>query len=136
MAAEHQKILVIDDEASMLEIASEVLGEKGYIIETAKNGREGFEKFERTDFDAIVTDLRMPVMDGVSMIVAVRKKNTTIPIIAITGTIKNEEFLESALQLGADLILRKPLSFTDLADTLEKLLARKKREIPPETIKK
>ena len=107
MAADHQKILIVDDEADMLEIASEVLGEMGYITETAQNGREGLEKFERMNFDAIVTDLWMPVMDGVSMIVAVRRKNITIPIIAITGTIKNEQFLESASQLGADLIIRE-----------------------------
>lgn len=118
------KILVVDDTAEVLSLLTEILTGAGYCVETAVDGREGYAKFEHTAYAAIMIDLWMPVMDGMSVIVAIRKKNKSIPIILITGLEKREKFIEAASEAGADCVIKKPFKNDNVLETLAVLLHR------------
>lgn len=117
-----RKILVIDDEYAICQFISETVADIGFATETAVNGREGLAKFEQTGFRAVITDLWMPVMDGVSTIVAIRRKDVAIPIILMTGYDKKEQLIQAATEHGANCILKKPFSPADLIDALGSLI--------------
>ncbi len=59
-----QAILVIDDEKAILRLLRDTLTKFGYSVETAINGRDGIDKFEKKSFDLVITDIRMPGIDG------------------------------------------------------------------------
>jgi CheY-like chemotaxis protein len=109
-----QKILVIDDESEMCDLVTEMLECLGYEVESALNGKAGLERLGESDFDAVIIDLWMPVMDGVSTIVAIRKANKTVPIIVMTGYSEKVNLIGSAKRLGATQILDKPFGLETL----------------------
>jgi CheY-like chemotaxis protein len=113
------KILIIDDEKAMCDLVSEMLAAAGYATESAVTGREGLGKFAQGHFRAVITDLWMPVMDGVSTIVAIRRKDKTIPIVLMTGYSEKEQLVNSAILNGASCILTKPFSMVTLKNALD-----------------
>jgi DNA-binding response OmpR family regulator len=104
------KILVIDDDEIMNGMIMQLLSEAGYEVEGARDGEIGLKLFEGASFDLIVTDIVMPEKEGLETIVAVRKRNKTIPIIAISGGGKlgPEQYLHLAQKFGADYAFQKP----------------------------
>ena len=111
-------VLVIDDEDFILEVLQCSLVQNGFSVKTASGGREGIEKFERGDFDLVITDIRMPDVDGNSVGRHIRRsKRGRIPIIGISGTpwaTKDTVF---------DKILSKPFKLDTLANTVQRLVA-------------
>lgn len=109
-------ILVIDDERAILEMLHRALSKFGFDVETAISGEEGIGKFDDGEFDAVITDILMPGIDGVSVLKHIRKTNrAATPVIGISGTpwlLKNEKF---------DLILDKPFSLKELIDSVREL---------------
>ena len=109
-------ILVIDDEKGITRIIQEVLTRTGHKVETAANGREGIQKFDTGHFDMVITDVRMPGIDGRGVLQHIRKSaRQTIPIIGISGTpwlLKEAEF---------DLILPKPFPLKELVNSVNNL---------------
>ena len=109
-------ILVIDDERRIADLILEALGMFGHEVEIATNGREGIQKFDNNDFDLVITDIRMPVADGNSVVHHIRnseKKYT--PIIGMSGTpwlLENDEF---------DLVISKPFPLQILIESVENL---------------
>ena len=67
-AARHACILVVDDEPLVAALMADTLGLEGYEVETAKNGREALEKIATRSYDAVLSDLRMPELDGVGLL--------------------------------------------------------------------
>lgn len=119
-----KKILICEDNALNLEIISEVLKEKGMLIETAENGKLGVDKFLASspgEYQAILMDIRMPVMDGYAAVRLIRNtmhsdaKN--IPIFALTADAFSDD-IEKCLQAGMNGCLTKPI---DLAKILKAL---------------
>ena len=104
-----EKILVIDDEEVILELSMDVLTERQYEVKTASNGSDGTRLFDREKFDLLLTDIRMPDIDGIDVIRHVRSHNKEIPIIVITahGTL---DVAVDALRLGAQGFLLKPFT--------------------------
>ena len=104
-------VLVIDDESMMRLTISAYLEDSGFHVFEATDGREGVEQFMRHRPDIVLTDLRMPGMDGMEVIAAIKAHSPTTPIIVITGTgdtlAQNDSF-----SLGACNCLFKP--FNDL----------------------
>lgn len=104
------RVLVIDDDTIMNDMVVQLLSQSGYEVEGASDGMAGLKLIETTQFDLIVTDIIMPEKEGLETIVAIRKKNKTIPIIAISGGGKlgPDQYLHMAKQFGADYAFQKP----------------------------
>ncbi|MCD8493583.1 MAG: response regulator [Geovibrio sp.] len=83
----------------------------------ASNGREGLEMFLEHKPDIIITDIRMPVMDGLSMAEQIREHNTDIPIIITTGH-NDEEFFLRSIDMSIDKYIKKPINFKEFIQVL------------------
>lgn len=110
-------ILVIDDEKAILRVIQEALTKFGHDVEIALDGFEGIQKFDDGSYDMVITDLRMPGLDGKGVVEHIRnsRKNST-PIIGISGTpwqIQDSDF---------DAVLSKPFPLQDLLESVKKLM--------------
>ncbi|MGK5095316.1 response regulator [Deltaproteobacteria bacterium TL4] len=116
------KILVLDDDPILREIVSEYVQEAGHEIEVAENGVEGWDLFSTRphDFQAMIIDVRMPVMDGLTFVKKIRKQGFHLPIIMMTGD-DEERYSAEFLKLGVKTILPKPFELHELHDVLKKL---------------
>ncbi len=119
-----EKVLIIDDEESILDIAREVLTRAGYDVAITSDGYEGIRLVSEEKFSLLMTDIRMPNINGLEIIQQVRLRNSEIPIVIITGHGTLDVAIK-ALKLGAQGFLMKPFSLEELrtavADALEKM---------------
>jgi CheY-like chemotaxis protein len=115
MSAEHDRILVVDDDPWILRMVSTLLEKRGYGILTADDGEEGLRKAEQTKPDLIIADVMMPRMDGWQMVRALRARPDLafIPVIFLTA-LGGEEDRIKGFRLGADDYLAKPFRFEEL----------------------
>src|ERR1700733_13341031 len=81
----NQSILLVDDNANGLKARKMVLEELGYRIVTASNGHDALEQFQPQKFDLVVTDYKMPRIDGLELIASLRKRSPELPIILVSG---------------------------------------------------
>jgi YesN/AraC family two-component response regulator len=118
------KILIIDDDPSILTMLTRMLEKTGYEVDIASNGKEGLEKIERCPPDLLVTDIVMPEKEGLELICHLRTKNPGLKIVAISGggRFNYEGYLTSAKLLGADLIFQKPLVHKDFIQAISDLI--------------
>jgi putative nucleotidyltransferase with HDIG domain len=118
-----EKILIIDDEEYILNLSKDILSKSNYVVKTATDGINGLKLFEKEPFDLILTDMKMPGMDGFEVIRQIRSDNKEIPVIVITGHGTLDVAVKS-LRLGAQGFILKPFSPAELrasiADALEK----------------
>ena len=84
------KILVIDDESSIRDLLDTLLSRKGYDVILAENGRKGLELFRREHPDVIILDLKMPEMDGLTVLREIRNLDPKKSVIVLTGAVTNE----------------------------------------------
>lgn len=108
-----KKILVIDDEDFIRESIANFLEDYGYLVIDAENGVIGVDKFEKENPDMVLCDLRMPELDGLDVLEKVRKHNSRIPIIIISGA-GNMSDTVTALRLGAWDYIFKPIQDMDV----------------------
>ena len=96
------KILIIEDEASIRRVLIKILSEESstYNVEEAEDGMQGFEKIKNTDYDLVLCDIKMPKMDGVELLEAVKKIKPEIPMVMISGHGDMETAI-NAMRLGA-----------------------------------
>ena len=107
-----QNILVVDDEPQITRVLKTTLSSQGYGIRTASDGEEALQAMSEWPPDLIVTDLRMPNMDGLDLCREVRKQSR-VPIIVLS--VKGEETIKvQALDAGADDYVTKPFSMNEL----------------------
>lgn len=111
-------VLVIDDERIILKLLKLALSNYGFDVKTAGSGKEGIEKFETGCFDIVITDMRMPDVDGNAVVRHIRNSNRKFtPVIGISGTpwlLENKVF---------DKIFSKPFPLKKLTDTVSELVA-------------
>ncbi len=119
-----ETILIVDDEPFILETAQDILEAHGYRVLTAENGRDGLELWldRRDAIDLVLTDVMMPVMDGLALIRAIRSDAPTLPILAASGMMG--EKADQVMSAGADRFLSKPFTVDRLTATLRELLDR------------
>ena len=117
-----KKILVIDDESSMRLALSESLESCGYTVETSDSGADGLEKFRETEFDVVITDMRMPKMGGMAVLQGIKSISAVTPVIVITayGTVNTAV---QAMKEGAADFLMKPFSVDHLEAMVKKVVA-------------
>jgi CheY-like chemotaxis protein len=117
-------ILIVDDEVALRKNLGLVLTRKGHFIREASNGREALHLIADKLPDLLVTDLFMPVKDGIEIIREVRRLHPQLPIIAMSGGLKGDQdvFLKMAEHMGVKATLSKPFSIQDFQAAVEKVL--------------
>ncbi|HYA31258.1 MAG TPA: NAD(P)H-dependent oxidoreductase subunit E [Thermodesulfovibrionales bacterium] len=113
--ADDLRVLVVDDEPVVTRSAERVLHAEGYFVESARNGREAILRTEQGHYDLLLTDLRMPEMDGISLIRQMRQSRPSTGIVVITGY-PSQETIEEALDLGIIDYVMKPFTPEILKD--------------------
>ena len=109
-------ILVIDDEKGILRVIEEALTKFGHQVELAADGYEGIRKFDDGSYDIVITDLRMPGLDGKGVVRHIRSSHkNSIPIIGISGT---PWLIQDS---GFDVVLPKPFPLQDLVESVKKI---------------
>ncbi|HSH93775.1 MAG TPA: response regulator, partial [Roseimicrobium sp.] len=116
-------ILLVDDEQNIRNIVATTLGRSGYKVIEAADGAEGISLFHQNSdrIRAVVTDIMMPVMDGIALVRTLRQTHQNLPVIAATGL--NTDNIEANLHaLGVRHIISKPYSREELLQTLHEVL--------------
>ena len=118
------RIVVIDDEVNAAAALEALLEQDGYDVERAPDGRAGLQLLERHDPDVVLTDLRMPGMDGLELLGRIKELRPDAMVIVMTayGTVKTAV---QAMRLGAEDYLAKPINVEELEVVVEKALERK-----------
>ena len=114
-----EKILVIDDEKPTLSMFSLFLGAYGYQVFTAENGSEGIELFKKERPPIVLTDIKMPGMDGLTVLKQIKKIDPKTEVIVITGH-GDTELAKQALDLEAVDFINKPIKKEALDQALNK----------------
>ena len=113
------RVLVIEDEPALRDISCEFLQMLGYEVEGARNGADGLALLARQSFDLVMTDLRMPVLDGWGVVEGVRRIAPGVPVIMLSGSNEDEE---RAGACGVSLVL-KPVGLAELEAVVRDALA-------------
>jgi PAS domain S-box-containing protein len=115
-------ILIVDDETAILEVTKQTLEAFGYRALTASDGADGVAVFaqHRDEIKIVITDMMMPVMNGIATMKAIQKINNNVKIIASSGLENGNE--KEAMSLGAKLFLRKPYTAKILLESLHQIL--------------
>ena len=120
----HPRILVVDDEMIVCESCKRILEEESYEVETALSGKEAFEKMKANPFDIVITDLKMPGIDGMEILNTFRKEYPDSIIIMITGFSTVETAVE-AMKLGAFDYIPKPFTPDEVSIVVKKAIEKK-----------
>lgn len=115
------KVLVIDDEEGIRDLLDTLLTRKGYTVVLAEGGRKGVELFRRERPDVIVLDLKMPEMDGLTVVKHLRNANHTLPVIILTGA-GSPELERQLYAMGVTEFVEKEFSLHRLGDALKRVL--------------
>jgi CheY-like chemotaxis protein len=105
-------ILVIEDDASVRVLLAQILEDAGYQTYEAANGREGLEQFRAKPMDLVITDLEMPEMNGLDLILELTRAFLDVKVIAVSG--HSPDDLQTARLLGARQTFQKPLDLSAL----------------------
>lgn len=119
-----ERILVVEDDDGIRDLLFESLRRWGHEPLLAENGKIGLEKFKEDTVSAVITDIRMPVMDGLTMLREMKQEKPNIPIIVITGYPSVDSAVESLME-GADYYLVKPIKLDDLEIKVKKSLEKR-----------
>ncbi len=119
-----KRILVIDDEPTALDLVRRILEMNGYEVLVATNGQKGVDLFLEQPCDLVVTDMVMPVKDGLQTILDLRSHVPDLPVVAISGggTISKERYLAVAGYLDRVITVAKPFALEDITEAVKKLL--------------
>lgn len=117
-------ILVVDDEAVIREGMRRILEGKGYRVEASASGRAAIEKIQDHDFDVVITDLKMPGMDGIEVLKTIKILQPDVPVIIITGYSTVDTAVE-AMKSGAFDYIAKPFTSELIIDKVQKAIANK-----------
>ncbi len=114
-------ILVVDDEEGALELFKTILTDEGYEVSLAANGEEALSLFRSHPFNLVITDIKMPVMDGLQLLQEIRKTNFRTDVIMVTAYGEVESYLK-AMSLGAAEYINKPIRIKELKRIVHKVL--------------
>jgi two-component system copper resistance phosphate regulon response regulator CusR len=117
-------ILLVEDEPNVVSVIKRGLAEHGFEISVAGNGATGLQMALDHDFDLVILDVMLPVMDGIQVCKLIRQQKQNVPIIMLTA-LDSTENIVSGLDSGADDYLVKPFKIAELAARLRTLLRRK-----------
>lgn len=117
------RLLYIEDDQNIRPELAELLKDECRELIVATNGEEGLQHYREAHPDVILTDIRMPKMDGITMVKAIREENPHIPII-VSSAFSDTDYLLEAIRIGIHYYLLKPVNLKQLFDTLEEVAAK------------
>ena len=131
------KILIIEDEAAIRRVLTKILSEENdtYVVDEAEDGLQGVEKVKNEDYDLILCDIKMPKMDGVEVLEAIKKIKPEIPMVMISGHGDIETAINT-MRLGAFDYISKPPDLNRLLNTVRNALEKKQLVIENIILKK
>jgi two-component system, OmpR family, response regulator len=124
------RILLVEDEAAIARDIAGALGETGYVVDIARDGEDGWFRASTEDYDAIILDLGLPKLDGLSVVRRLREEASPVPILVLTARGSWLQRVEG-IDAGADDYLTKPFEMEELIARLAALLRRVGRHVTP-----
>jgi two-component system, OmpR family, response regulator len=121
------RVLIVDDEPDFVETIVKRLKGKGLDAEGVLSGRDAVARLDEAEFDVCVLDVKMPGMDGIETLSEIKKKNSPMEVIMLTGHGSVESGIRG-LQLGAYDYIMKPVPFDDLLKRITQAYERKMLE--------
>jgi DNA-binding NtrC family response regulator len=122
---ELMKILVVDDEEGARELFNTILTDEGYDVALANSGEDALSLFKNHPFNLVITDIKMPVMDGLQLLQEIRKMGSKTDVIMVTAYGEVESYLK-AMSLGAAEYINKPIRIKELKRIVHKVLTEQK----------
>ena len=119
-----QHILIVDDDEAVRSVIRRSLERAGYGVREAREGGAALKLLASAPADLVITDLVMPDMEGIALILSLRKSHPKLPVIAMSGggRMRPEGYLDIARNCGAARILAKPFDVEDLIAMVQQLL--------------
>ncbi|EHF9392941.1 response regulator transcription factor [Campylobacter jejuni] len=117
-------ILVVEDEVKARESMINILSERFSKVIGAQNGDEGLKKFKKFKLDLVITDIAMPIMDGLDMAREIKEISDDVPIVVLSAYSEKERLLRS-IDIGIDKYLIKPVDIEELFKVLDYLIGEK-----------
>jgi two-component system, response regulator, stage 0 sporulation protein F len=117
-------ILVVDDEEGARELFHTILTDEGHDVVLAEDGAVALKAFTGKGFDLVITDIKMPVMDGLQLVQEIRKTGSRTDVIMVTAYGEVETYLK-AMSLGVAEYINKPIRIKELKRIVHKVLAEK-----------
>jgi len=115
-----KSILVVEDDEEMRSLLKDFLKGEGFDVDSADNGSEAFRKLARGVFNLIITDVKMPGLNGLDILPGIKKLQPQAPVIVITA-FGSDEVYKKAFERGASVYLKKPIHLPHLAILIHKL---------------
>jgi len=123
-----EKILIVDDEESMIQFLSILLTKEGYEVQVARSGREALQRAEEDGFDVVVTDIKMPGdIDGLGVLSGVKKIDPSVPVVIRTAFASQKSAIE-ALNRGAYQYLEKTAKNDEIRLVIKNALAMRREQ--------
>lgn len=122
MATVTGRVLLVEDDASLREVAATMLVAQGFSVDTSADGIDGLEKFRANPYDVILLDLMLPGMDGFSLCREIRKESG-VPVVMLTARRETHDVV-AGLELGADDYVTKPFEAAELVARVRAVLRR------------
>ena len=116
-----KSILLVDDEVHVRDGLSEILQQEGFYVETAGDGKEALSLSVNKKFDLMITDIKMPEIDGMQLLDEIQKVNPGIRVIMVTAFGNVQTYLK-AMQLGAHEYINKPVKIQELKRVIATIL--------------
>ena len=131
------RILIIEDEAAIRRVLTKILSEESetYSVEDVEDGIQGLERIKNSDYDLVLCDIKMPKMDGVELLEAVKKIKPEIPMVMISGHGDMETAIQT-MRLGAFDYISKPPDLNRLLNTVRNALDKKQLVVENKILKK
>jgi len=120
---ENLKVLFVEDEENIRLSLKDTIGDEFLEFVTAEDGEKGLDKFLNAHFDLIISDISMPIMNGLEMVKEVRKRNQNIPIILLSAYSDRDKLLE-AINIGVNKYIIKPIDPEELLKLIFELNSR------------
>jgi len=120
------KILIVDDEVEIRRLIATLLSSKGHICEDASDGMEALKKAAQESYDAVISDVAMPNMDGITFLRELRKRGFSLPVMVMTGfgnlKYKGHPIDEEAIYAGATDFINKPFNLDEFWVRFQKMM--------------
>jgi putative two-component system response regulator len=119
--AQDISVLFVEDDQNLRENTARLLESFVSVLDTAENGQEGLIKYNKNNYDLVITDINMPVMDGIKMTREIKKRNSK-QVIIILSAHDDARYLLSLINLGIDSFILKPLDLNLFLEALDKCI--------------
>lgn len=119
-------MLIVDDEPFIRQILARIVSREGYQVRQACDGHDALDRLSDASCDIVISDIKMPNMDGIALLSEIKSRYPEISVILITAY-AGEYSVQDALQAGADAFIAKPFKNVEIAETLREVLQKNPR---------